>query len=215
MNSFAKVLAGLVSALFILLAFKAGVMLQLILAYLLWLKLTDPGPNYPAMPPFRLPALGHLPYFLFCKKRGTEAMEELYEKFSRNGLLALHFGWSTKVVVMGTLDKIKECNKMEETHYRMADQKVIDHYKWIRNTTKGVVGIAMNDGKRQSEGKENLFKYLICGEIFLIRGCMERAKKIHPSDIKGLWAGHHLIAFTRGHSLRGHRFGPPFGRKTR
>ena len=131
---------------FLYLTIKAGVLLHLALIYLIWLRMTEPGPNYPAMPPFRLPALGHLPHFLFCKRKGTEAMEELYEKYSKNGLLALHIGWSTKVVVMGSLDKIKECNKMEETHYRLADQNVIDHYKWIRNTTKGVIGIAMNDG---------------------------------------------------------------------
>ena len=148
MRSLGKALLGVLCTLCLFMAFKAGILLHLILSYLIWLKLTDPGPNYPAMPPFRFPALGHLPHFLFCDKKGTEAMEELYEKYNKNGLLALHFGWSIKVVVMGTIDKIKECNKMEETHYRMADQNVIDHYKWIRKTTKGVIGIAMNDGEK-------------------------------------------------------------------
>ncbi len=68
---------------------------------LYWAYTTRSPAGCPPSPPFRLPFLGHIHYLIpYGSKRVNEGLEELYEKYSRDGAFTFHLG-SLKMVLIG------------------------------------------------------------------------------------------------------------------
>ena len=65
-----------------------------------WLYAARLPPDYPPMPPVRLPFLGHMHYLLPHLREPYEGLYQLYDKYGRNGVMAMHFG-PYKFVLLG------------------------------------------------------------------------------------------------------------------
>jgi hypothetical protein len=113
---------------------KTNMFVELFLAMcfglLLWYYVTQPGPNYPKMPPIRLPFFGHSLYVKGYKNM-QEAIMDLMEKYGQNGVLALHMGPGRAVFVQN-LAFIKEAFKKEELNYRYPNERVHDMISRLR-----------------------------------------------------------------------------------
>ncbi len=57
--------------------------------------------QYPPTPPYRLPLIGHRLHLLAYKNDINRAFEVLYEKYSKNGVLAIDMGFGFKTVLIG------------------------------------------------------------------------------------------------------------------
>ena len=65
-----------------------------------WLYASRLPADYPPTPPVRLPFLGHMHYLLPYLKEPYEGLYQLYDKYGRNGVMAIHFG-PYKFVLLG------------------------------------------------------------------------------------------------------------------
>ena len=57
-----------------------------------WLFSSRLPEDYPPTPTVRLPFLGHMHYLLPYLKEPYEGLYQLYNKYGRNGAMAMHFG---------------------------------------------------------------------------------------------------------------------------
>ena len=74
--------------------------------------------DYPPTPPIRLPIIGHIPYLMLSRKKNfNEAFDELFDRYSRDGLCAIHLG-TWKIVTIGSYELAKDCFKREELNFR-------------------------------------------------------------------------------------------------
>ncbi len=80
----------------------------LCLAILLWAYATKPPPNYPPTPPLRVPFFGHIPnLWLHGDGDTNRAFEELYKKYSNNGVMAFHLGFVKAIFIGEVLNTIR------------------------------------------------------------------------------------------------------------
>ncbi|XP_059087981.1 cytochrome P450 2C15-like [Tigriopus californicus] len=108
---------------------------------LYWYFQTKLPDDYPPTPPIRLPILGHAVYLYFgTKASGAEAIDALYQRYSKDGIMAFHLG-PFKTVIIGNYELLQQCFKSEETNYRHANQEIVDLAKYVRNSPLGNAGI--------------------------------------------------------------------------
>ena len=131
-------------------------------AYLLWLWKTRLPPNYPATPPIRLPILGHLPYYwLYCEDP-VFFLDQLYERYGKDGAVAFHMG-QRKVISLNDFDLVKEALKKEEINYRQPTPAILPLFKLLRGGKTGLEGNLL-----QSCNSELTFKHVNCDSHDLI-----------------------------------------------
>nr|APH81374.1 cytochrome P450 CYP3031A1 [Tigriopus kingsejongensis] len=106
--------------------------------------------NYPPTPPTRLPLFGHSHYLLFTRNSGIEAIDELFHKYSKDGVMAFHLG-SFKLVIIGSFDLLKECFKAEDTNFRQANKENLALAILLRRSKNGNEGIIEGVGRIWTE----------------------------------------------------------------
>ena len=79
-----------------------AVLSVLVATAIIWYFTTRLPANYPPTPPIRLPILGHALYFLWHwpASPGTSAVYEIYRRYHKDGILAIHVG-TEKMTVVG------------------------------------------------------------------------------------------------------------------
>jgi hypothetical protein len=68
------------------------ILLLLIVMLALWYLATMPSPDYPPMPPIRLPLIGHMLYLLQDPSDASAVINNLYDRFNKGGVMAWHCG---------------------------------------------------------------------------------------------------------------------------
>ena len=135
------------------------IILFFILAYLIWLWLTRLPPNYPPTPPIRLPFFGHLPYIWWYAQDPIMYLDQLSEKYGKDGVMALHMG-NIKFVALTNFKVIKEAFKKEETNFRIPSVKSLQLWKEWLGAKKGTEGIINNHGRHWQEQRRFMLSTL-------------------------------------------------------
>lgn len=118
---------------------------------LYWYYKTRLPDDYPPSPPIRLPIIGHAVYSFFgTSASGAEAIDELYERFSKDGIMAFHMG-PFKMVIIGNYELLHQCYKLEETNYRHANKAIEDLARFLRNSDLSNAGIIEGSDKTWTE----------------------------------------------------------------
>ena len=116
------------------------IILFTILAYLIWLWQTRLPPNYPPSPPIRLPILGHVHYLWWHKTDPAYFLDEMYDKYGKDGAVAFHMG-RRKIISLTDFNLVKEALKKEDLNYRAPAMKGLDFRKLIRGGKTGTEGM--------------------------------------------------------------------------
>ena len=104
--------------------------------------------KYPPTPPIRLPILGHAHYLLLHGPTKSSVIYELFQRYSRDGILTLHVG-TWRFTVIGTHKLVKDLFSREDTNQR--NPYFAKMGKMIRQSLTGTEGVVFNNGKNWHE----------------------------------------------------------------
>ena len=110
--------------------------------------------NYPPTPPTRLPFLRHAHYLILHR---TTDIYELFRKYNRDSVLALHIG-TWKFTIVGKHKIIKDIFSREETSQR--DPHFAAMVKMVRNNSTVSAGILFSSGKYWQEQRRFMISTL-------------------------------------------------------
>ena len=128
--------------------------LFMISTILIWYFNTRLPNNYPPTPPTRLPFLGHAHYLMLHR---TTDIYELFTRYNRDGVLALHIG-TWKFTVLGKHKIIKDVFSREETSHR--DPQFVAIINKVRNNFIESPGIIFGQGKHWQEQRRFMLSTL-------------------------------------------------------
>ena len=133
-----------------------------------WLYSTRLPPDYPPVPPVRLPFLGHMHYLLPHLKEPYEGLYQLYDKYGRNGVMAMHFGPYAFVLLgehfcliaepkslrqqslPGDHQLVRDMFRRDDTNTRCQDEELARYMEKLRGGTLEY-GIVNGVGKKWQE----------------------------------------------------------------
>ena len=121
---------------------------------LIWYFNTRLPNNYPPTPPTRLPFLGHAHYLILHR---TTDIYEVFRRYNRDGVLALHIG-TWRFTVFGKHDIIRDVFSREETNLR--DPHFAAVVKKVRNNSIDSPGIIFGHGKHWQEQRRFMLSTL-------------------------------------------------------
>jgi hypothetical protein len=81
----------------------------------------------------------------------SEALDEVFKKYSKNGVLAMHFGPVVKIVTLGNHDLVKDQFKREDLNYRLSRPQHFRLQMTLRDSPTGKEGIALSSGTKWQE----------------------------------------------------------------
>ena len=133
-----------------------------------WLYFAKLPPDYPPTPPISLPFVGHMHYLLPHLRQPWEGLYHLYNKYGRNGLMAMHFGpykfvllgekpFSTFLIIKYVMTKrdagehqlVRDIFRREEANTRCEDKALSKYIETVRGTLN--YGIVNGVGKKWQE----------------------------------------------------------------
>ena len=128
--------------------------LFMIFLFIIWYFNTKLPENYPPTPLTRLPFLGHAHYLILHR---TTDIYELFQRYSKDGILALQIG-TWRLVILGKSKIIKDVFSQGETSDR--DPNLLAVVKKIRNNSAKTAGIVINNGQEWQEQRKFMLSTL-------------------------------------------------------